>query len=154
MQPEQVQLIRSSLMRLVDAQTAAISLLQGSIQTLQIELDALGSTSPFQSNLPTRHDSLKIDREIWAVTFRGHCCELGDSLQLRFLERLLRSPDHYVSYEHLLEDVWQENRDDTAVRSLVKVLRHKLRCFGMSEVANAIDGHVKRHYRLKLSDLE
>jgi DNA-binding response OmpR family regulator len=53
-----------------------------------------------------------------------------------------------VSHEQLQEEVWDAVRSRSAVRSVVKVLRAKLRKAGMTGLADAIDGHVAGHYAL------
>jgi hypothetical protein len=50
----------------------------------------------------------------------------------------------------LLDDVWHCKRTKSAVKSVVKSLRIKLRVAGLTELAQAIDGSVYGHYALKL----
>lgn len=92
-----------------------------------------------------------VDRSRLTVTFRGKSCFLGNTLPFRFLERLAEKPNTFVPHEELLTDVWEGNRSDAAVRSVVKTLRRKLRDAGLTEVADAIDGTTSGHYTLKLS---
>jgi DNA-binding response OmpR family regulator len=75
-------------------------------------------------------------------------------LLFRLLERLAAQPEKYLSYEDLLSEVWESNRSDGAVRSVVRRLREALRSQGMDEVAEGIDGSVPGHYALKLSAKE
>jgi DNA-binding response OmpR family regulator len=99
---------------------------------------------PTDPNLPT------IDRSVMCVVYRGQSCFLGNTLMLKFLERLARRPNRYVSYDSLLSDVWNSIRENSSVRSVVKELRAKLRAAGMSRLSDAIDGHVSGHYGLML----
>jgi DNA-binding winged helix-turn-helix (wHTH) protein len=85
-----------------------------------------------------------------SVTFQGKDCFLGNTLPFKFLSHLARRPNAYVSYEDLLADVWRGVRSDSAVRSVVKALRARLRRAGLDGLADAIDGTVAGHYALKL----
>lgn len=91
------------------------------------------------------------DAEMFTITFQGKSCFLGNTLPFRFFVRLARRPNTYVTYEDLLEDVWEGVRTDDAIRSVVKTLRSKLRDARMGALADAIDGSVPGHYGLKLT---
>jgi DNA-binding response OmpR family regulator len=71
-------------------------------------------------------------------------------LPLKLFERLARRPNQYLSYERLLDEVWEGTRSFSAIRSVVKTLRGRLVKAGMADLADAIDGSVYRHYGLKL----
>lgn len=69
------------------------------------------------------------------------------------MERLARRPNVYVTYEQLLDDVWDgQLRSETAIRSVVRELRRSLREAGMHAVADAIHGQ-GRCYGLMLDQL-
>ena len=147
------QQLRGTLKRLVALHAAEMSLLEESIAILESELEALsrpkqpvGQTEiqPTDPNLPT------IDRSVMCVVYRGQSCFLGNTLMLKFLERLARRPNRYVSYDTLLSEVLNSIREHSSVRSVVKELRAKLRAAGMSRLSDAIDGHVSGHYGLML----
>ena len=77
-------------------------------------------------------------------------CYLGDTLPFWLLERLARRPNRLFRYDILLQDVWKSRRSKEAVRSVIKVLRQKLRAAGMDDLAEAIDGDTAHHYGLML----
>lgn len=77
-------------------------------------------------------------------------CFLGNTLPFRLLERLAGRPNQLFRYDILLQDVWDCMRSKEAVRSVVKVLRQKLRSAGMADLAAAIDGSTANHYGLML----
>lgn len=99
------------------------------------------------ANLPT------LDRETFVVRFRGKSCFLGNTLPFRFLERLARRANSYITYEDLFADVWNGVRSEDAVRSVVRRLRAMLRQSGLAELATAIDGSIPNHYALNLKRL-
>lgn len=121
------------------------------------------STSYFEPRLSGQPQSLRrasdspkskiLDPQLLTVVYRGKRCFLGNTLPYRLMERLARQPDRYVSYQALQDDVWHELRSREAIRSVVKVLRGKLREAGLDVIAAAIDGHVAGHYALMLSRL-
>jgi DNA-binding winged helix-turn-helix (wHTH) protein len=66
------------------------------------------------------------------------------------MARLLRRPNQYVSYDYLLQDVWQnQKKSDHTVRSAIRELRTKLTRAGMPQLASALKGQ-GRHYGLIL----
>jgi DNA-binding response OmpR family regulator len=94
-----------------------------------------------------------IDQPMLSVVYRGKRCFLGNSLPFRLMRRLTDQPNRYISNEQLAEDVWRDIVSKEAVRSVVKVLRAKLRGAGLSAVAAVIDGTVRGHYALMLDRL-
>jgi DNA-binding response OmpR family regulator len=93
-----------------------------------------------------------IDRDLLAVTLGDRACFLGNTLDFRFLARLARRPNSYVTYDTLLADVWGGDvRSDGAVRSVAKRLRARLRAAGLADLAAAVDGSVPGHYALRLA---
>jgi DNA-binding response OmpR family regulator len=93
-------------------------------------------------------DELLIDRTTFTVRWNGRTCHLGNSLPFRLLERLSRRPNQYLSSAQLLDEIWGGPRSKAAVRSVVKVLRKKLRRAGMQDLARAVDGRTRDHYTL------
>jgi hypothetical protein len=83
-------------------------------------------------------------------TSGGKTCFLGNTRPFRFLARLAQRPNAYIPYEDLLSDVWQGLLSDSAVRSVAKALRQRLRQAGLGDLADAIDGTVAGHYTLRL----
>jgi hypothetical protein len=144
--------IQRSLRSLAESHAATIDLLEEAMTLLSDEfsldpLTFLRRSSSADKNTP----QLAIDRGLLSVRFGEKTCFLGDSFPFKFICRLARSPNTYISYQELLSDVWQDQIvEDCTVRSTVKVLRKRLRAAGMNEVADAIDGSIRRHYVLKL----
>ncbi len=93
------------------------------------------------------------DRDTLSIRWRGKTCCLGNTLAFWFFERLARRPGQLVSNQQLLDEVWDGIRSKEAIRSVVKVLRQKLREAGMEELAIAVDGSNRDHYGLKLSPM-
>ena len=90
------------------------------------------------------------DQSTLSVAWDGRHCYLGRTLLLRFFERLARRPNQYITYERLLQDVWEGPRSNEAIRSVVRDLRRKLRGAGMGDLADAIDGSNRECYGLIL----
>ncbi|WP_397570428.1 helix-turn-helix domain-containing protein [Schlesneria sp. T3-172] len=150
------QQLRESLKRLAAIHAAEISILEESVAILQSELDALThpNTPVAQGPLtPSQTADPRIDYGLMCVEFQGRHCFLGNTLMLKFFGRLARRPNCYLSYEVLLNDVWNAVRESSSVRSVVKELRGKLRAAGMSKLSDVIDGSVARHYGLMLNRL-
>ncbi len=146
--------IRRTLRSLAEVNGAMIDLMERALSLLNEEL-ALAPIDYWRSRLPTAgtptsRSQPAIDRGLLSITFRGRSCFLGDTLPFQLLARLIGRPNVYVPYKELLTEVWQGIRSDAAVRGVVKRLREKLREAGMAELADAIDGTVRRHYALKL----
>lgn len=91
------------------------------------------------------------DSASYTVVWRGKTCFLGNSLPFRLFEQLACRPNRYFSHDELLDDVWQGCRTPDAVRSVVKVLRRKLREADMDDLASAIKGNVRNHLGLTLA---
>ena len=147
------QQLRATLKRLAAIHAAQMSVLDESVAILEAELDALsGAKEPATRNAEPspESDQPTIDRGVMCVVYRGRRCFLGNTLMLKFLERLVRRPNRYVSHDDLLTDVWNAIREPSSIRSVVKELRVKLRAAGMSGLSDAIDGHVSGHYGLML----
>jgi DNA-binding response OmpR family regulator len=80
-----------------------------------------------------------IDHGRLLVEWQGRRCPLGDTILLRFLERLCRRPNHFVRREDLLQDVWRGDRKEpSTVRSAARRLRRRLKRAGMRGLASAI----------------
>lgn len=89
---------------------------------------------------------LIIDTASKTITYRGRTCCLGNTLVFRMIERLARRPNHFVTFDRLVRDVWDGNaKSDEAIRSLVKQLRDRLRKNGMRKLASAIRSEKKAY---------
>lgn len=144
--------IRAALQQLAAAHAATIQQMESAMallaDALQMDEELAHCSSTKETSSSER---LQIDRSLLGVKYRGRCCFLGNTLMFRLIERLAIQPNKYLSYEDLLSEVWESNRSDGAVRSVVKRLREALRSQGMDQVAAGIDGSVPGHYALRLS---
>ena len=154
MNAEKQERIRQTLRIIAESQAATMKMMDEVLYLMSEDL----SLDPFtfwktRMSSPSREHSLQlpqVDAEMLTVTFQGRTCFLGKRLPSRLFVRLMRRPNTYVSYEDLLSDVWDGERSDEAIRSVVKTLRSKLREAGMTVLADSIDGSVPGHYGLKL----
>jgi DNA-binding response OmpR family regulator len=100
----------------------------------------------FAPNLPTRKQRPLLDESTMSVFWKGQSLHLGNTLPFRFLARLARRPNQYVTHRDLLRDVWDDQYLATAtIRSVVRHLRERLRNGGMNDLAMAIRGHNGRY---------
>jgi DNA-binding response OmpR family regulator len=143
--------IREALTALAAAHAHAVVDIERAIESLSYVLDAQEQSEEFAA-LSIGNDLLrpKIDRETLSIAWKHRICFLGNTLPFLFIERLARSPNRYVSYEDLLEEVWGGDRKESTIRGVVKRLRDRLEEAGMSQLAKAIDGSVMGHYGLIL----
>ncbi len=87
-----------------------------------------------------------LDETTLSVIWRDKTLHLGHTLAFRFLARLARRPNQYVTHLELLREVWDNEDLATAtIRSLIRELRRKLRDGGMTDLAAAIRGHNGRY---------
>lgn len=145
--------IRDNLRRLSAIHDAMMSVLEESSAILQAELEELSKSSqvaPCSHKSEENPDTPVIDRNRMCVVYRGQRCFLGNTLKFKLLERLLRRRNQYVSYDDLMDEVWDAIRARSTVRSLVRELREKLRDAGMLSLSDAIVGQVNKHYGLFL----
>jgi DNA-binding response OmpR family regulator len=144
--------IRHSLARMAESQQATMALMGQALSLLCEEL-SLDPLAYFQTRASSAagDQALAVDPALLTVRFRGKSCFLGNTLPFRFLARLAQGPGRYFTYDELLADVWEGCcRSDASVRSVVKVLRRRLREAGMGELADAIDGTAPGRYALNL----
>lgn len=146
--------IRTILQRLSAVQVAEFSALQESIDFFQGELDKISDEPQIPTgvqNWNANSELVILNHSMMCVEYGGKSCFLGNTLMFKFLERLARRPNRYVSYEVLFDEVWCAIRERSSVRSVVKELRAKLLAAGMAGLSEAIDGRVSGHYGLMLS---
>jgi DNA-binding response OmpR family regulator len=145
--------ISRALQELAASQAATMQLLEHALAlfTNELALEPIEFWQKHASQFGSRHlEQPTIEFGRLSVSFNGRSCFLGNSLAFRLFARLARTPDVYVSYEALLSEVWGGVRSDSAVRSIVKTLRCRLREAGMSELATAIGGSEPGYYALRL----
>lgn len=149
MNPKAKQDIRNALRTIAENHAATMAVLERTLQDLAAELN---DDQPASSRTVKRDAGAPyVDLSLLSVVHRGKCCFLGDTFPFRLMAKLIGSPNRYFSYDELLADVWDCVRSRTAVRSVVKILRAKLRDARLDELAAAIDGSVKQHYGLILN---
>ena len=113
-----------------------------------------GDAPPLLASEPPLHSFVPqlpiADPDIFAVRWKGKTCFLGKTLAFRLFARLARRPNHFLSHELLLDEVWECRVTKEAMRSVVKTLKQKLRQAGMEDLAAAIDGRRRECYGLIL----
>jgi len=153
MNAERTEQLRVTLRHLARAHSATIEFMEQALALISDDL-ALEPTTFLRSRTPPVPESRAgvpfVDEAMLSIAFRGRSCFLGNTLPFRFFARLAQRPNTYITYEQLFNDVWQCDRSDAAVRSVVKRLRKAFRQNDMPELADAIDGTVAGHYGLKL----
>jgi len=96
--------------------------------------------------------NLFADSTTFCAIYRNHRCYLGNTLVFKLFKLLVSRLNRYVPYSELLAEVWkQEEKSPEAIRTIVQLLRKKLRAAEMSNVADAIDGSNPGHYGLILA---
>lgn len=145
--------IRSALRTIAENHAATMAVLERMLNDLAAQLDGERTSTAAPSSRHIKRDPYVpyIDWPMLSVVHRGRRCFLGDTFPFRLIAKLIGHPNRFFSYDELLGDVWDSVRSRTAVRSVVKVLRAKLRRSRLHELAEAIDGSVKRHYGLMLN---
>ena len=95
-----------------------------------------------------------LDGDTFTVTWKNKTLFLGDTFGFKFLERLARCPNRYITHADFLEKIWEvdEFADTDCLRSVVKRLRVTLRRGGMGKLADAILGY-HGHYVLDFATI-
>jgi DNA-binding response OmpR family regulator len=150
--------IQRSLRYLAETHATTMHFLEQTERTLtllceELSLDPfiLFQKSPLSPGTTGDQQRLVIDPTLLSVTFRSKTCFLGNTLPFKFLSRLARRPNAYVTCEDLQSEVWQCCVSDAAVRTVAKNLRKMLRNSGLDELAEAVNGSTYGHYVLKLA---
>ena len=76
-----------------------------------------------------------VDTAAMTVTWSGRTCHISSTILLGILDRLARRPNHYVTFDRLLRDVWNATRSDFTIRSHVRHLKSRLVAAGMQKLA-------------------
>jgi DNA-binding response OmpR family regulator len=138
---KRIEQIRQALSELSRAQMTAASC----VSQLQ-ELVAIDDAGP----TPHRSDQPRADETTFCVVWRKRQCYLGHTKRFHLFARLLRRTNQFVSYDHLLRDVWHGDvKSPQTVRSAVRELRRCLVRAKMQRLAAAIRSE-GRHYGLIL----
>lgn len=152
MTPKAKQDIRNALRTMVENHAATMTILQAMLNDLSAQLDSDRSDLERQpENFAVLGSQVPaIDGPMLSVVHRGKRCFLGNTIPYRLIVKLISKPNRYFSYHELTSDVWDGVRSEAAIRSVVKVLRAKLRKSRLHDLAAAIDGSVAKHYGLIL----
>lgn len=151
MQIERKRAIREALATLASSHAIIVQQLELAIELLNEEIDVDDVPLPVQAFdlFGSRQNSL-VDPGAQSVLWKGRVCFLGNNLLFRFFERISRSPNQFISYDVLLEDVWGGQREHSSIRGVAKRLRDRLAMNGMAELSSKIDGSNSGFYRLIL----
>ena len=151
---QKTQIIQESLRHLAATHAAAVAEIERTMQVLAIAMETepwLGEYPATAAKTSARRDGPAADRPTLSAVWRGRSCFLGNTLLFRFFERLARTPNHYVTYAALLDDVWEGDvRSKATIRGVAKRLRDRLCAGGMSDLAQAVNGSEAGHYGLIL----
>lgn len=97
---------------------------------------------------PQPNDRVVVDRAGFSVRCDGRVCFLGNTVEFRLAERLLRARGQYLSLDTLRADVWENPRTEkNTVQRTVSNLRRRLRDDGLAGVE--LDGSQRGHYCLR-----
>ena len=88
----------------------------------------------------TSRNHLNVNSRTFTVEWNDLCCHLGPTILFKLVQSLARRPGCYLTYDILMENVWQRRCSNTTIRSAVKRLRQAMRDAGMGELADAIRG--------------
>jgi hypothetical protein len=138
---ERLDAIRHILKELKNAQTMS-ALCLSNLEEL-VATDA--GVDPFDCRPRPRADESK-----FCVVWGRRKCYLGHTNSFKLFVRLARRTNHYISYDHLLRDVWQNDvKSPETIRSAIRQLKLKLKSANMRRLAENIRGQ-GQHYGLIL----
>ena len=87
-----------------------------------------------------------VDRSTFSVSWRRARCVLGPTFSFTFLEVIARRPNRFLTYDQLIEAVWDgQIRSDATVRTVARDLRRQLVAAGMHDLAAAVQGRMKTY---------
>ena len=145
--------IARSLRHLTEIYRSNLTEYEHTLATLSalLELDAPSTVSRLvpPESPPVR---LLADPTTFCAIYREYRCYLGNTLVFSLFRLLVARLNRYVPYSELLAEVWkQEEKSPEAIRTVVQLLRKKLRAASMADIAEAIDGSNHGHYGLMLA---
>lgn len=151
MQIERKRAIREALATLASSHAIVVQQLELAIELLNEEIDVDDDPIPIEAfHLFGSKKNTLVDAGAQSVLWKGRVCFLGNNLLFRFFERISRSPNQFISYDALLDDVWGGRREHSSIRGVAKRLRDRLALGGMAELSSKIDGSNSGFYRLIL----
>lgn len=89
---------------------------------------------------------LRVERPTLSVIWLGRTCYFGNALPFRLIERLARSPGHFVRAIYSVEELWGGPLAASTVRGAFSHLRARLAGGGMADLAEPISGSNQGHY--------
>lgn len=93
--------------------------------------------------------TLEIDEQTFSVSYQGHQCNLGNSMEFKLLARLYQSKGKYVMYDTLRASVWEnEFTEKNAIQRVKSNLVRALSDSGIDVIQ--IDGSQRNCYKLTL----
>jgi len=120
-------------------------------EALELDAASIAAVDGRATGSPPRPSARPLplaDPHTLAVYWNGRTCFLGKTLAFKLFARLARRPNHFLSHDVLLDEVWECRVTKEAMRSVVKSLKQKLRNAGMEDLAMAIDGSRRECYGL------
>lgn len=144
--------IARSLRQLTEIYRSNLTEYEQTIVTLSALLDL--EAPPIFSRIVSMEQvpsNLLADATTFCAIYRTRRCYLGNTLVFGLFRLLVSRLNRYVPYSELLAEVWkQEEKSPEAIRTVVQILRKKLRAASMVDLAEAIDGSNHGHYGLIL----
>lgn len=142
-----------AVLRAVGSATAANSdaLVRQGIPACSLLGVALGRAEPRREPAVAAQPEkgLVVDRSTFRVRFDGVPCDLGNTREFQFVERLARARGTYLSIAVLGADVWEDAAvAKNTVQAVACNVRRKFRDCGLPR--DLIDGSQKGHYGLKV----
>lgn len=145
--------IAQSLRQLTEIYRSNLTEYEQTLATLSALLD-LEAPSIFSRtvSLEQTPSNLLADPTTFCAVYRNGRCYLGNTLVFGLFRLLVSRLNRYVPYSELLAEVWkQDEKSPEAIRTVVQILRKKLRAASMIDIAEAIDGSNHGHYGLILA---
>lgn len=145
--------IARSLRQLTEIYRSNLTEYEHTLATLSALLDLEAPPIFGRVGLPEQPASnLFADAGTCCAIHRNRRCYLGNTLVFGLFRLLVSRLNRYIPYSELLTEVWnQEEKSPEAIRTVVQILRKKLRAAAMADIAEAIDGRNHGHYGLILA---
>jgi DNA-binding response OmpR family regulator len=122
------------------ADAAAVAERARSVLDQQDMADPHSVPSAGQDESCAPRDGLTADPATFTVEWRGQRCDLGPTILFRLIHFLALRPGRYLTYDILMDSVWERRCSNATIRSAVKRLRQAMCDAGMPDLAAAIKG--------------
>lgn len=150
MQVDQKQALQKALAALASTHAVVVEQIELAIQLLTEAIESEEGEASIHDSRPGYRQRPVADRKTLTIYWQGSSCFLGNTLLFWFFDRISQSPNQYVTYSDLLDDVWGGPRENSTIRGVAKRLRDRLAADGMHQLAASIDGSVSGYYGLML----